>query len=43
MILVLENRVIKGPSLPESYAILDIYENKKKLILTWGEEFMECL
>ena len=36
------NRVIKGPSLPESYAILDIYENKKKLILTWGEEFMEC-
>ena len=36
------NRTIKGPSKPESYAILYIYENNKKLIISWGEEFMEC-
>ena len=36
------NRTIKGPDKPGSYAILDIYEVKKNLFLTWGETFDEC-
>ena len=36
------NRTIKGPDKPGSYAILDIYEVKKQLIITWGESFDEC-
>ena len=31
------NRTIKGPDKPCSYAILDIYEVCKQLILTWVE------
>ena len=29
------NRTIKGPDKPGSYSIIDIYENNKKLYLTW--------
>ena len=36
------NRTIKGPDKPGSYAILDIYENNKKVFLTWGESVEEC-
>lgn len=36
------NRTIKGPDKPGHYAILDIYEVKKQLILTWGETFNKC-
>ena len=36
------NRTIKGPDKPGSYSILDIYEIKKQLILTWGETYEEC-
>lgn len=36
------NRTIKGPDKPGSYAILDIYEVGKQLILTWGGTFDEC-
>ena len=36
------NRTIKGPDKPGSYAILDIFEVKKSLFLTWGETFDEC-
>jgi phosphoribosylformylglycinamidine (FGAM) synthase-like amidotransferase family enzyme/selenophosphate synthetase-related protein len=35
-------RTIKGSDKPGSFAILDIYEIKKQLILTWGETFDEC-
>jgi phosphoribosylformylglycinamidine synthase len=36
------NRTIKGPDKPGSYSIIDIYENSKKLYLTWGESMDEC-
>ena len=36
------NRTIKGPDKPGSYSIIDIYENNKKLYLTWGESIDEC-
>ena len=36
------NRTLKGPDKPGSYAILDIYEVDKQLILTWGETFDIC-
>ena len=36
------NRTIKGPDKEGSYSILDIPEVNKKLILTWGETFIEC-
>ena len=37
------NRTLKGPDKPGSYAILDIYEIEKKLILTWGSTVDDCL
>jgi len=37
------NRTIKGPDRDGSYAILDVPEVDKKLYLTWGETFDECL
>ena len=36
------NRTLKGPDKPGHYAILDIYEVGKQLILTWGESFDKC-
>jgi len=36
------NRTLKGPDMPGKYSILDIYEINKKLVITWGESFMEC-
>lgn len=36
------NRTIKGPDSPDDYAILDIPENGKKLVLTWGQDFHVC-
>jgi phosphoribosylformylglycinamidine (FGAM) synthase-like enzyme len=36
------NRTIKGSDKPGSYAVLDIYEVNKQLVLTWGENFDEC-
>ena len=36
------NRTIKGPDQPGSYAILNIHELNKQLILTWGETYKEC-
>ena len=36
------NRTLKGPDKPGHYAILDIYEVNKQLILTWGEDFDIC-
>ena len=36
------NRTLKGPDKPGNYAILDIYEVNKQLILTWGETFDIC-
>ena len=36
------NRTLKRPDKPGSYAILDIYQVNKQLILTWGENFDEC-
>ena len=36
------NRTLKGPDKPGHYAILDIYEVNKQLILTWGESFDIC-
>jgi phosphoribosylformylglycinamidine synthase len=36
------NRTLKGPLDPGSYSILNIPENGTKLVLTWGEEFMEA-
>uniref|UniRef100_A0A6C0CN88 Uncharacterized protein n=1 Tax=viral metagenome TaxID=1070528 RepID=A0A6C0CN88_9ZZZZ len=35
-------RTIKGPDQPGQFAILDIYEVNKQLILTWGESFDEA-
>ena len=35
-------RTIKGPHQLGSYAILDIFEIGKNIILTWGETFQEC-
>ena len=36
------NRTLKGPDKPGHYAILDIHEVGKQLILTWGEKFDIC-
>ena len=36
------NRTIKGPDEDDSYAILDIYEINKKLILTWDKNCNIC-
>tara|TARA_B100001741_G_C16518388_1_gene583452 strand:- start:915 stop:1619 length:705 start_codon:yes stop_codon:yes gene_type:complete len=36
------NRTIKGPDKSGQFAILDIYEVNKQLILTWGESFDEA-
>ena len=36
------NRTLKGPDKPGKYAILDLFEVKKQLILTWGESFDKC-
>ena len=36
------NRTLKGPDKPGHYAILDIFEVGKQLILTWGETFNIC-
>ena len=36
------NRTIKGPESNGSYAILDIYENNTKLILTWDSSCVTC-
>ena len=36
------NRTLKGPDKPGSYSIIDIYENNKKLYLSWGESMDEC-
>jgi phosphoribosylformylglycinamidine (FGAM) synthase-like amidotransferase family enzyme/selenophosphate synthetase-related protein len=36
------NRTLKGPDKSESYAILDIPENGKQLVLTWAQEFSIC-
>ena len=35
-------RTLKGPDQKGSYAILDIYEVKKKLFVTWGNTVNEC-
>lgn len=35
-------RTLKGPDEPGSYAILDIYEIDKQLIITWGNSVNEC-
>lgn len=35
-------RTLKGPLEPGHYSILDIYEINKKIVLSWGEDFMEC-
>ena len=35
-------RTIKGPLEPEHYAILDIYEINRKLILSWGDNIETC-
>ena len=34
------NRTIKGPDSPDDYTILDIPENGKRLVLTWGQIFV---
>jgi phosphoribosylformylglycinamidine synthase len=36
------NRTLKGPDFDGSYAILDIYEIGKKIILTWDKECSVC-
>ena len=36
------NRTLKGPDKPGSYAILNIHEVNKQLILTWGESVEEA-
>lgn len=36
------NRTIKGPDQEGSYAVLDIYENNKKLHISWGTSYDEC-
>ena len=35
-------RTIKGPLEPGSYAILNIFEVNKHLVVTWGSTFEEC-
>lgn len=39
----LGGRTIKGPLEPGSYSIIDIHEIKKKLYVTWGNSFDECM
>jgi len=36
------NRTIKGPDSTDDYTILDIPENGKRIVLTWGENFAIC-
>lgn len=36
-------RTIKGPQQSNSFAILDIYEIKKHILITWGSSVDECL
>ena len=36
------NRTLKGPDQPNSHAILDIYEIRKKLHVSWGTSYDEC-
>tara|TARA_Y100000389_G_scaffold204407_1_gene256771 strand:+ start:5372 stop:7531 length:2160 start_codon:yes stop_codon:yes gene_type:complete len=36
-------RTIKGPQDAGSYSIISIYENNKKLLVTWGKNIEECL
>tara|TARA_B100000902_G_scaffold397882_1_gene462955 strand:+ start:3602 stop:5713 length:2112 start_codon:yes stop_codon:yes gene_type:complete len=36
-------RTIKGPQVPGAYSIIDIYENNKKVLVTWGKNIDECL
>ena len=36
-------RTIKGPQEGGSYSIINIYENNKKLLVTWGKNIDECL
>ena len=36
-------RTIKGPQEEKGFAILDIYEINKHILLTWGEDVGECL
>lgn len=36
-------RTIKGPQESGSYSIIDIYENNKKLLVTWGKNIDDCL
>lgn len=36
-------RTIKGPQQVRSFAILDIYEIKKHILITWGSSVDECL
>ena len=36
-------RTIKGPQEEKGFAILDIYEIGKHILLTWGEDVEECL
>ena len=36
-------RTIKGPQQEKSFAILDIYEIKKHILITWGHSVSECL
>jgi phosphoribosylformylglycinamidine synthase II/phosphoribosylformylglycinamidine synthase I len=36
-------RTIKGPQQSKSFAILDIYEIKKHILITWGSSVDECL
>jgi len=36
-------RTIKGPQEEKGFAILDIYEINKHILLTWGEDVEECL
>lgn len=36
-------RTIKGPQEHGSYSIIDIYENNKKVLVTWGKNVDDCL
>ncbi len=37
------NRTLKGPDGPGRYSILNIYEIKKKLAVTWAEDISTCV
>ncbi len=36
-------RTLKGPQENGAYSLIDIYENNKKLLVTWGKDISECL